>query len=78
MESVLGKKISTNYSLETNLLAQSAPEERIISYEDNSQIQEIICNLELEDFLLVEHKTNTKKLVFKKLFEEPETVILED
>jgi hypothetical protein len=76
MDGALGKK--TNNSSETNFLAQPAPEERIISYEDNSQVEEIITTLGLENFLLVEHKTNSKKLVFKKLTQEPETIILED
>ena len=51
-------------------------EERIIGYEDFSQVQGIISNLALENFLLVEHKTQTKQLFFKKYFIQPESKIL--
>ena len=54
---------------------QNLFEERIINYEDYSQVQQIVQEMILEDFLLVEHKSRTKQLFFKKLPTEPETLI---
>ncbi|MFA5931386.1 MAG: hypothetical protein WC821_03675 [archaeon] len=51
-------------------------EERIIGYEDFSQVQEIISNLASENFLLVEHKTQTKQLFFKKPSIPLESIII--
>ena len=53
-------------------------EERIIQYEDTSQVDEIVSTLALEDFLLVEHKSRTKQLHFKKILDKPETKITEE
>jgi hypothetical protein len=53
-------------------------EERIINYEQNSQIEEIISSMSLENFILVEHKPRTKQLFFKKFSTEPETLIISD
>ncbi|MFA6420503.1 MAG: hypothetical protein WCW13_06900 [archaeon] len=51
-------------------------EERIIEYEDFSQVQQIVLELALEEFELVEHKSRTKQLFFKKLSNVPETLIV--
>ncbi|MFA5125426.1 MAG: hypothetical protein WC462_00295 [archaeon] len=53
-------------------------EERIINYENENQVQEIISSMNLEDFLLVEHKPKTKQLFFKKFPTQPETLIISD
>ena len=53
-------------------------EERIISYEEEAQVPEIIQELQVEDFLLVEHKSKTKQLFFKKTIVEPESIIMSD
>jgi len=53
-------------------------EERIISYEKNNEISEIISSLALEDFLLVQHSSRTKQLFFKKYPEHPETLIISE
>jgi len=53
-------------------------EQRIISYEDFDQVHKIIQDMSIEDFLLVEHKTHTKQLFFKKIPNEPETIIIGD
>jgi len=53
-------------------------EERIINYENESQVEEIISSMNLEDFILVEHKSRTKQLFFKKFLTQPETLIISD
>jgi len=53
-------------------------EERIIHYEEDTQIEEIISSLALEDFLLVEHKTRAKQLHFKRILEPPQTRLTEE
>jgi hypothetical protein len=73
MENNFSKKPTT---LESNV--PPALEERIISYEEDSQISSIISNLSLENFLLVAHKVRTKQLYFKKQVYEPETLIIGD
>jgi hypothetical protein len=53
----------------------SQKEERTISYEDESQIKEILFEMQLEDFLLVRHTPAKKELKFKKIVAWPETLI---
>ncbi|HPM86142.1 MAG: hypothetical protein PHO61_03570 [Candidatus ainarchaeum sp.] len=48
-------------------------EERIISYESNDKIQEIVLMMHSQNFLLTEHKTTTKQLYFKKFNKLPQT-----
>ncbi|MFA6064549.1 MAG: hypothetical protein WC746_01780 [archaeon] len=51
-------------------------EERIISYLEYEQVQQIIQEMGSCDFLLIEHKSRTKQLFFKKIPYEPETLII--
>jgi len=51
-------------------------EERIISYLEYEQVQNIIQEMVIENFLLVEHKSRTKQLFFKKIPYKPETLIM--
>ena len=53
-------------------------EERIISYEDNNNIQEIISKMLSQKFLLTKHKTTNKKLYFKKIEKLPQTKLAGD
>jgi len=53
-------------------------EERIISYENNSEINQIISKLTEEQFFLTEHKTSSKQLYFKKFNTPPTLKIRED
>ena len=53
-------------------------EQRIINYEDFDQVHKIVQEMSIEDFLLVEHKTHSKQLFFKKILIEPETIIIGD
>ena len=53
-------------------------EERIISYENNNEINKIIQTMTSEDFFLTEHKTTSKQLYFKKFNSIPTLTITED
>jgi len=53
-------------------------EERIISYENNNEINKIISKMNTEEFFLTEHKTNSKQLHFKKFKNHPSRKIMED
>jgi hypothetical protein len=53
-------------------------EERIISYEENCEIKEIISKMNHQQFLLTEHKTKTKQLYFKKFSTLPEIIMGEE
>jgi hypothetical protein len=53
-------------------------EERIINYEEENQIQNIIEELLLEDFLLVKHSNTKKQLHFKKINSLLETNTVSD
>lgn len=51
-------------------------EERIISYEDNGEINEIISKMNHQQFLLTGHKIITKQLYFKKITTFPQIKIM--
>jgi len=53
-------------------------EERIISYENNNEINQIISKMTNEEFFLTQHKTNSKQLYFKKFENHPSRKIMED
>jgi hypothetical protein len=53
-------------------------EERIISYENNNEVNQIISEMSNEEFFLTEHKTNSKQLHFKKFKNHPSKKITED
>jgi hypothetical protein len=53
-------------------------EERIISYENNNEINQIISKMSNDEFFLTEHKTTLKKLYFKKFNNHPSKKITED
>lgn len=53
-------------------------EERIISYENNNEINQIISKMSDQEFFLTEHKTTTKQLYFKKFNNHPSKIIRED
>jgi len=49
-------------------------EERIIEYFKDSEIHSIITELSKQNFLLVKHDSQTKKLYFKQFDKLPETL----
>jgi hypothetical protein len=51
-------------------------EEKIIHYDNFSEVDEIISKMTLNEFLLVEHKSSKKQLFFKKVPYFPETLII--
>lgn len=53
-------------------------EERIISYDNNNEINKIISKMSNEEFFLTEHNTKQKQLYFKKFNNHPSKKIMED
>jgi len=53
-------------------------EERILDYNTEEDMQNIISNMINKYFLLVKHSPRTKQLYFKKYPTEPETIITSD
>ena len=53
-------------------------EERIISYEKLAHVEQIVLDLQKENFVLVQHSTKNKQLHFKKFSTPPQTLTISD
>ena len=53
-------------------------EERIVDYNDISEVDAIIEEHQKKNFLFVKHSPRTKQLYFKKYPTQPETLITSD